>query len=1039
MKRLIVSLALLILGQSMILAQRLSVEGKVIDVSQGGPLPGVAVLDKASGNSAITDMDGNYTISVDPDAVLTFMCMGMQEVQANVNGRTRIDVEMKPDMLVLEDVLVVAYGTSTKETFTGSAETVSSEKLKDKAVSNVTKMLDGQVAGVMTTSGSGQPGSGADILIRGFGSINASNSPLFVVDGVPFDGELSSLNSNDIESISVLKDASAGALYGARGANGVVIVTTKSGAKDGEKLNINFSAKCGVNSRAVPFYDTLSAREYMELMYRASYNDLVYTEGLLPADAMAKAPDRLSRLILGTDEMYNIYDRKVSELFDEYGHIFPGASMRYDENWLKMAQAKLPLRQEYQFSISGSSEMSKYMSSLGYLDEKGTLATTGFKRYNARLSSEFTPTDWFEFGANVGFSTSRSDFLGSSGTENTNVWYSAMLMAPIYPVYMKDASGKDLLVNGEKAFDYGQSRPAGAQNNRNSVATLYDDDYYSISDDVSLRTHAAVKFGGFKFSTSLGADANDAYETTNYNPYSGNAAGTGRLTKENARTISYTWNQLLSYNYKGGSHTVDAMAGHEFYKFNLRYMIGERTGFPFYPYDELAMGSTLSEANSAAENYAIDSYLFRTNYSCSDKYYASVSVRTDASSRFKKENRWGVFWSAGASWRISEEPFLKDVPWVNNLTLKASYGVQGNDNLGSYYAWQSLYDMNYPNSSYSGAIINSLESPEVTWEKNGNLNTGIEFRLLNKFTGTVEWYRRKTTDLLLEHPLAISLGFPGYYANVGEMVNSGFDITLGADIFSSDEFYWNVTLMGSTVNNRVLSLTGDGEDINNGVYLIREGEPINTFYMARSAGVDPATGEQLYLAYEKDENGKPIEGSEFVTNDSTVASGCKWLLGSRIPKIYGSLSSSLRYGGFDMSLMFTYSLGGKVYDSTYYGLMEPSFVGQTYHRNTLRAWKQAGDISDVPRVTTTSTTVTNDRFLVDASYFTVKSAAVGYTFPSAMLSKIKVKSLRVYLSGDNLYLLTGLRGMNPQANFTGSTSYTYTPNRTVSLGVDLKF
>ena len=271
------------------------------------------------------------------------------------------------------------------------------------------------------------------------------------------------------------------------------------------------------------------------------------------------------------------------------------------------------------------------------------------------------------------------------------------------------------------------------------------------------------------------------------------------------------------------------------------------------------------------------------------------------------------------------------------------------------------------------------------------------------------------------------------------MYNTGIDMTLSYDILNNPDLFWSVSLMGSTVNNKVVSLTGNGEDINNGVYLIREGETVNTFYMARSAGVDPATGEQLYLAYSKDAEGNPINGSEFVTNDATVASGCKWLCGSRIPAIYGSLSSSLHAKGIDVSALFTYSLGGKIYDSTYRSLMEPSFVGQTYHINSLRAWTEAGQITDVPKITSTTTTVINDRFLIDASYFCIKSISAGYTFKTAWLEKCHIRSLRLYASGDNLLMLSALRGLNPQSSFTGSTSYTYTPNRTVTLGVDVKF
>ncbi len=1020
-------------------SQQKTVQGTVTD-ELGVPVMGAAVIIKNTTEATMTDYDGKYTIAVEEGKTLLFSFLGMQQQEIVVSDSDIINVTMHADKEVLDEVLIVAYGTAKKESFTGSAETVKGDKFKSRPATDITKMIDGQVAGVMATSGGGQPGSGAELRIRGFGSVNASNAPLIVVDGVPFDGDLNSINSTDIESMSVLKDASAGALYGARGANGVVLITTKRQSGEEGRLTVNLSAKFGVSSRAIPEYETLTAKEYMELMYQASYNDLVYTEGYLPSAASSMVADRLSRLILGTDDKYNIYDKPVSELFDGKGKIVPDAKMRYDENWIKEAEEPLPIRQEYQISVNGSSGASDYYASMSYLNEKGILKTTGFKRYTVRAGADTSPKKWFDLGASLNYSHSDSQFLGSDGTtNNTNVWYSAMLMAPIYPVYEKNPDGSDVLENGERVFDYGISRPAGAQNNRNSVATLFDDDYYTISDNLTGRAYAAISWKGLKLTSNIGIDNVNAYESTSFNRHSGNATGTGRLTKETSKMTSYTWNQLLSYNGKFGQHTIDAMAGHEFYRYEFRYLIGERTGFPFDGYDDLGMGSTIAQANSSTERYAIDSYLFRLNYSYADKYYLSGSFRTDASSRFKKENRWGSFWSAGASWRISQEPFLKDIGWINNITLKASYGIQGNDNLGSFYAWQSLYNMNYPNGTNSGAVIGSIENQDVTWEKNGNLNIGLEFRLLDRISGTIEWYDRRTEDLLLETPMAISLGFPGYYDNVGSISNSGFDITVGADVISTKDIRWNVTLIGSTLRNRVIKLTDNGEDIVDGVYLIREGEEINSFYMAKSAGVDPATGEQLYWAYEKDAEGNMIPGSEYVTNNATSAASCKYIAGSRIPDLYGSISSSFRYRNLDLNLLFTYSIGGKVYDSIYNSLMEPSFVGQTYHKNALRAWSAPGQVTDVPKVTTNATTQISDRYLIDASYFGIKNISVGYNFPKKWMDRLQLNSIRIYLSADSPWLFTNLKGMNPQASFTGNTSYSYAPNRTFSLGVDLSF
>ncbi|MCI2083147.1 MAG: SusC/RagA family TonB-linked outer membrane protein [Bacteroidales bacterium] len=1023
------------------LAQPEKVTGVVTGKEDGLPVIQAAVMVKGyPAKGTVTDLDGVYSIQVSQGDTLEFSCTGMKSVLVPVSGRTVIDVIMEYSTEAIDDVIVVAYGTAKKESFTGSAEVVSHDKMKNRPVTDISKMLDGQVAGVMTTSGSGQPGSGASVVIRGFGSINASNSPLVVVDGMPFDGDLNSISSNDIETMTVLKDASAGALYGARGANGVLIITTKKNKKS-ERLNMSFSSKIGISARAIPSYSTLNAKEYMEVMYNAAYNDLVSVEGYLPATAKSKTVSRLENLILGTDDKYNCFDRNASELFNENGKVVSDAKQLWNQDWIKEAEASAPLRQEYELSIDGSAAKTTYSASLGYLNENGTLKTTDFKRYTGRMNMDFTPNDHFVIGLNYSYSHTDSDFLGATGSTNSNVWYSAMMMAPIYPVYQTSADGTIAVDpdTGEKLFDYGSSRPAGAQNNRNSVAVLFDDKYFTYSDINNLRTYAGLNFGDFKFRVNLGVDNSNSYETTYYNPYYGNAAGTGRLRKENGRVFSYTLNELLTYGHKWGKHSFDALAGHEFYSYTYNYLMGEKTGFPFPDYYELATGTTISDTNSAQDEYAIDSYLSRVNYNYDDRYYLSASFRTDASSRFKKENRWGIFWSLGASWRISEEGFLKDKDWIDNLTLKASYGLQGNDNLGVYYAWQSYYDLSYPNATYSGGVVSNIENDDVTWEKNGNLNIGIEFKFLNRIWGTLEMYDRTTYDLLLYYPMAISTGFEGYNANVGSISNIGADFTIGATIVKIGDFQWNATLIASTLKNKVLRLTSDGSDILDGNYIIRVGEELNSFYLARSAGVDPATGEQLYYAYEKDNEGKMIPGSEYVTSDATVAANSKYLLGSRIPDLYGSINTSLSYKGFDLNVMGTYSIGGKIYDGVYRSIMEPSFVGQTYSTDILRSWKQAGDMTDVPRVTTTSSTIANDRYLVDASFFSIRSIALGYTYASSKLFKAGMEQVRIFLTADSPFLFASRKGLNPQASFTGSTGYTYSPSKSLTLGVDIKF
>ena len=452
------------------------------------------------------------------------------------------------------------------------------------------------------------------------------------------------------------------------------------------------------------------------------------------------------------------------------------------------------------------------------------------------------------------------------------------------------------------------------------------------------------------------------------------------------------------------------------------------------------------DADSYTDNYRINSFLSRINYNYDDKYYLSASLRTDASSRFFKDNWTGTFWSIGGNWRISKENFMKDINWINNLSLKASYGEQGNDDLLDsdgytiYYAWQSLYSLGWNNGNNIGAVISSLETKDLSWEKNKNFNIGLEGTLFdNLLRFSVEYYHKKTTDMLLEYPMALSTGFSGYNANVGDMRNSGLEVELTFSPFRRGDFRWDISVMGSTQSNKVLKLTNESPEIVKGVRIIKEGYELNTFYMAKSAGVDPATGAQLYWTYDKDDDGNMIEGTERITTDYADANNHKYFLGSRIPDLFGSLSTNLSYKGIDLSVMTTYSIGGKVYDSLYRGAMEVQYATDTWSTNALRRWQKPGDITDVPRIEIGGSYAANDRYLIDASYFAIKNITLGYTLPRTWMTKIGLSNIRVFTSVDNLALFNHLDGMDPQYNFSGSTDYVYTPNRTWTFGFEVKF
>lgn len=681
------------------------------------------------------------------------------------------------------------------------------------------------------------------------------------------------------------------------------------------------------------------------------------------------------------------------------------------------------------------------MFSLGYLNEDGVLKTTNFERYSGRLNVETQAKPWFAAGMGANFARNSTNSSQTSASATSNVFFSAQMMAPIYPVYQRDPETGDYLrdANGRKQFDYGSSRPSGQQTNFNSIATLYDDKYAQTSYSLSARAHMDfMGIGdhwseGLKFQLNFGTDYYNSQSMTYYNPFFGNAESVGgRIQKTNTTSLGYTFNQLLSYNRTFDRHNIDLLLGHEYYAYTTSDLSGHKTGLPGGGIYELDAAAVIVGTGSSTDEDRIESVFSRIGYSYDDKYYLSGSWRTDGSSRFARSTRWGNFWSVGASWRMSQEAFMRDISWLNNLTLKFSYGVQGNNSVGSYYAYQALYDTGSPNATLPGATINDVANEDLTWESNHNLNVGLEARLLDRIDLSFEFYNRKTTDMLLSYPLASSSGFDSYYRNSGEMRNRGIEFAVTGRIFDRRDFQWSVTWMGSTVSNKVLKLTEDGKDIIGSTQIIREGETLYSYYVARSAGVDPMTGEKMYWATDKD-------GNDYITKSTTVAQANRVIAGSRIPDLYGSLSTSLRWKNLDFSISTNYSIGGKNYDGVYYEFMSCYYTAQAKHKDMLRAWRKPGDVTDVPKYTIGETPIVTDDKLVDASYFSIKNITLGYTLPRRWTSKIGFKAARVSASVDNLCIFTHLKGMDPQYSLTGGTSYAYAPTRTVSFNLDLKF
>lgn len=1026
--------------------QDITVKGVVSDATNGDAVPFAAIQLKGTSTGTSTDADGQYVIKVPSNGTLVFTSVGYETKEVAIDGQTTINVSLSSDAEYLDDVIVVAYGTAKKSSFTGSAGTVKSDNLKKRTVANVSKAIEGFVAGVTTTSGSGQPGEGASIQIRGTGSINASSNPLYVVDGIPYDGNLASINPNDIESLTILKDASAAALYGSRGANGVVMITTKKGAEG--RTVVNFRANVGLQSRSIRDYDMVSQKEFVELTWEALKNNY-FQSGYSMDLAKQYASADMSGALGG--EQYNPYKNYTwgTVVDPETGLVRSDAVAAWDESWMDELTNTKAVHQEYNLGVSGGDAKTKYAFSFGYLDEQGVLITTKFNRFSIRGNVDHQAKNWLSMGANVSYSKTDANQSQYSDTQTGNAWYTAQFMAPIYPVYMKDESGKDILdEEGNRMFDYGMTgRPKASR--FNAVGDLYDNQYNTKRDNTSARGYVTLggtskslgAFQGLTFTVNVGADLVNRYITSYYNPYHGDGSSTqGSVDKYSTRTFSYTVNEILKYDRKFGDHHVLAQAGHEYYNYDYSYLYASRDHI-YAGITELAPASGTQTNNSYSQVYRIESYLGRLNYDYADKYYVEATFRTDGSSRFNKDYRWGKFWSLGGSWRISEENFMKNVSWVDNATIRASYGQLGNDTVGSYYAWQSLYDLTYANANNSGAIVSTLENRSLSWEKRKTWNFGVEGSFFKKFLDvTLEYYLSKTDDLLLSAPMAASTGFTGYNSNLGSMRNNGFESTFKFNWLQKSNLRASSTLMAYLNRNKVLHLTGDSDTITSGAYVIKEGMPIYTYYVPKAAGVDPATGALLYWAYKTNEDtGEKIEGSDYITSDKSKATNSKYYMGSRQPKLMGSFGSDFQFGAVDFSFLTTFSVGGKVYDSVYASAMEVTYSGDTWSKNALRRWQNPGDKTDVPAVLIGSGRIAADRWLVDASYFAIKSVQLGYTFPGKWTKKVNIDSFRIFLNGDNLALFSHLNGLNPQYNISGGTNWSYTPTRTVSAGIDINF
>lgn len=1061
----IIFAALSVMLSAVAYGQQITVTGNVTDASDGTGVPYASVHLKGTMTGVSADPQGSYSITVPSDGVLVFSSIGYLTIERQVAGQKTLSVALEPDAQMLDETIVVAFGTSTKESFTGSAAVVGESEIARVQSSDVTRALDGVVAGVQMTTSTGTLGSSPSIRIRGIGTISGSvdKEPLFVVDGVPFSGDLNNLNPSDIESMTVLKDAASNALYGARGANGVIMITTKK-AK-GRGATVTLDAKLGWNTKALRSYETISdPAQYYEMHYKALYNYYVDKQGMSQAEAGTLAAERVAGPVRDGGLGYQVFTVPQGEAFiGPDGKVNPRAVLGnvvnhngkdyllMPDDWMKEAYRQ-SLRQEYNLSVAGGVDKASFLASFGYLNNKGIIDGADMYRYTARLKADFQAKEWLKVGANVSYTN--YDYNNGNGEEGSagsvgNVFGFAASMAPIYPVYIRDASGNIMTDSrGLQMYDFGDGKNAGMVRpnapNANALRLITLDRNISEGNAFTGTAYAEVKFlRDFKFTFNVGTGVDGVRHTSMNNMYYGQfATNGGTLYKEHERRFYVNLQQLLNYNRTfAGVHNVDVLLGHETYSRNTETVSAYKTNM--FSIDNLELGGAVidgQQAGSSRAEYNNEGYFIRAQYDYADRVFVSGSYRRDASSRFHKDRRWGDFWSAGAGWVINHEPWFKAY-WVDLLKLKASIGSQGNDGIPDY-----LYVDTYEISNNEGDVAVAFRTkgnPDITWETNLNFNTGVDFELFSgRIGGSVEYFYRKTKDMLFFFNVPLSLGYSGYYDNIGDMRNSGIEVAVDAVLLQRKNVVWDVNANLTHYTNKITMLPEEHKKMEvegfrgyqSGGRYYGEGLPIYTFYMPKYAGVEVDTGLPMWY---QEKNGERVTTT--VYSDAT-----DYLCGDPTPDIYGGFGTSVSFYGFDASVQFTYSVGGLTYDSGYAALMTPpgSSTGSNIHKNMLQAWTPDDTDSSIPRFQYLDENIAaqSDRFLTDASYLNFQSAQIGYTLPRKITDKFKVSRLRVYVLCDNIFYWSSRQGLDPRYSFTGTTNYAVnSPVRTLSGGVNITF
>ncbi len=1071
MRKLALLVAFFLSISGYLIAQTGTISGKVVD-EQGHPIPLASVLIKGTNLGTSTNDEGEFKITARSNQTLVISASGFatKEVLASNAGV----VVLISSLFAEDEVVVVGYSTSTKEAFTGSVKQLSGEDLNNKSFSNISQALAGEVAGVRVINTSGQPGTSATIRIRGFGSINGNRDPLYVVDGVPFSGTLNGINQADIASVTVLKDAVATAIYGSRGANGVIVITTISGK--GKKSFIEVNGKYGVNMSLIPRYDIIrSPEEYIELAYESIYNQGRSTNAVGGPGKYAN--DRLFGAS-GIGPQYNMWNAATAaDLIDSSTRkLRPGVTRKYDpERWEDYAFQNSN-RSEVDVKFGGSEGKTNYFASLGYLNDVGYSLNSDFKRLSGRLNLNHQVKKWLSTGFNVNYSNSITNNNGQESNSNSVFWFVDNIPS-IYPLFLRDASGKIMAdsIFGGNTYDYGAgSRQRGFGGLTNAIADATFNTLRRTRNNIT--GNASINFQitehlsldnrlGMQYWTDLGVTRNNKF-------YGSSAGQKGSLFQTRYEMMNLNLLNMLRYMRKFDVHSLEVLAAHEATKY--RYNIFSAGGTYLIDNYGLDLDNTVVKVpgavGSSTDNNRLESYFAQANYNYDSKYFLSGTIRRDGSSRFVKGEPWGTFGSVGLAWVVTSEDFMRQMGIIKYLKLKTSYGILGDQSGLGYYPGYDRINISNLNGlpSFAAPIPGN---PTLTWESAKMFQAGAEFKLGRFLTGSVDYFVKNTTNMIFNRSVGISNGYASITVNDGRLKNSGIEFELTGHIIQKADWFLNIGVNGEHFNNKFMKMPYDPStdkdkllDIQ-GSYGYALGKSIYDWYLREYLGVNPTTGQSKYRVYYEDKNsndqfdvGEQVVSLTQYLNDnpdkasalkqgetSVFAQATQHFVGkSAIAKLRGGINVEGGYKGFALSIQLLYGLGGWAYDNAYAVLMGSGAAGgNNWHKDIFARWQNPGDITNVPRLSNNADANTlgaSTRYLTKANFMALNNINLAYTLPTSLTNKVRIDQTTVFVAGDNLWLTTKRKGFNPATAETGNSDmYRYSPLSTITVGLKVKF